>query len=124
MLADYLPILITFIMAFLFAMTFLGLSQLFGPKNPTDSKLSVYECGINPVGNARERFSVKFFLVAMLFILFDIEIVFMYPWAVYYKEALSTQGVFLFFEMAVFFVVLNLGLFFAWRKGALDWSRH
>jgi NADH-quinone oxidoreductase subunit A len=119
-----LPILIVFSVAILFALVFLGLSSVLGPKKPTVSKLSVYECGAPPVGGARERFSVKFFLVAMLFILFDIEIVFMYPWAVFYKSALHEMGPFLFFEMAVFFVLLTLGLFFAWRKGALDWSKH
>jgi len=119
-----LPVLIVFSVAILFALVFLGLSSVLGPKKPTVSKLSVYECGAPPVGGARERFSVKFFLVAMLFILFDIEIVFMYPWAVFYKSALHEMGPFLFFEMAVFFVLLTLGLFFAWRKGALDWSKH
>jgi NADH-quinone oxidoreductase subunit A len=122
-MSAYLPILVVFIFAFLFALTFLGLSRILGPQKPTLSKLSVYECGAPPIGSARERFSVKFFLVAMLFIIFDIEIVFMYPWAVFYHSAIKSSGPFLFFEMAAFFVLLNLGLLYAWRKGALDWTK-
>lgn len=119
---DYLPILVTFGVAIAFSLTFLFIARILGPQRPNPSKLSVYECGLRPVGSARERFSVKFFLVAMLFIIFDIEIVFMYPWAVIYKEAIAGgQGGFFFIEMVIFFVLLNLGLYYAWRKGALDW---
>lgn len=129
-MAEYLPVLIMFTVAVGMACVIPVLSWVLGPKKPTRSKLSVYECGLNPVGNARERFSVKFYLVAILFIVFDIEIVFMYPWAVSFREALALQksgevpglGWFWMIEMLIFFVVLTLGLVYAWRKGALDWS--
>ncbi|MBF0106034.1 MAG: NADH-quinone oxidoreductase subunit A [Deltaproteobacteria bacterium] len=119
----YLPILIMFVIAGGFAGAFLLLSYLLGPKKPTDSKLSVYECGLNPVGSARERFSVKYYLVAILFIVFDIEVVFMYPWAVNYKNAIKDgHGAYMIAVMGVFFVMLVLGLFYEWRKGAMNWS--
>lgn len=120
---SYLPIVLTFGFALAFATLFLSLSRFLGPRHPNATKLSVYECGLNPVGSARERFSVKFFLVAMIFIIFDIEVVFMYPWAVRYKEAIATGlGMDYFSEMVIFFVMLNLGLYYAWRKKALDWT--
>lgn len=120
----YLPILVMFIIAAGFAGTFLLLSHLLGPKRPTKSKLSVYECGIDePIGSARERFSVKFYLVAILFIIFDIEIVFMYPWALNYKDAIAQgHGTYMLVVMGIFFTVLTLGLLFEWRKGALNWN--
>lgn len=123
-MSQYLPILITFVTAALAASVIPVLSWWLGPKKPTQSKLSVYECGLNPVGSARERFSVKFYLVAILFIIFDIEIVFMYPWAISFRQGIAQgQGIYLFVVMAVFFTVLTLGLIYEWRKGALDWSR-
>lgn len=102
---------------------FLLLSYVLGPKRPLKSKLSVYECGLEPVGNARERFSVKFYLVAILFIVFDIEVVFMYPWAINYKESIKDgHAVYMLIVMGIFFVLLTLGLLYEWRKGALEWS--
>lgn len=120
---NYIPILIMFGIALVFSGLFLSLSKLFGPNRPTIEKTDTYECGSPVRGSTRERFSVKFFLVAMLFIIFDIEIVFMYPWAVIYLEGLKNgMGHFLLIEMIFFFVVLNLGLFFAWRKKTLNWN--
>src|SRR5438445_12506221 len=84
-LVDYLPILLMFVVAAGFAVTFIGLSQLVGQRKPTRAKLMPYECGKDPVGSARERFSVKFYLIAMIFILFDIEVIFLVPWAVVFK---------------------------------------
>ena len=84
-LIDYLPVLLMFIVAAGFAITFIGLSQLLGQRKRTRTKLMPYECGKDPVGSARERFSVKFYLIAMLFILFDIEVIFLVPWAVVFK---------------------------------------
>lgn len=129
-MVEYLPVLIMFTVAVGMACVIPVLSWFLGPKKPTRSKLSVYECGLRPVGNARERFSVKFYLVAILFIVFDIEIVFMYPWAISFREALALQksgevaglGWFWMIEMLIFFMVLTLGLVYAWRKGALDWN--
>ena len=94
-------------------------SEIFGPKNPTEQKMSTYESGMEPVRTARERFSVKFYLVAMLFIIFDIEVVFLYPWAVNFRN-LGVNG---FVEMIIFIAILMAGLLYVWKKGALEWSR-
>ena len=99
-----------------FAGVMIGLSVLLGPKNPTPEKLAPYECGMPPVGSARERFSVKFYIIAMLFIVFDIEVVFMYPWAVMFKRL----GMFGFAEMGVFILILLVGYVYVWKKGALE----
>jgi len=85
-LTDYLPIVLMFIVAAGFAVTFIGLSQLVGQRKRTRTKLMPYECGKDPVGSARERFSVKFYLIAMIFILFDIEVIFLVPWAVVFRR--------------------------------------
>jgi NADH-quinone oxidoreductase subunit A len=118
MLMDYLPILILVCLATLFAGGSILLSALLGPRRPTAEKLSPYECGVEPVGTARERFSVKFYLVAMLFIIFDMEIVFLYPWAVVYREfkafGLASMGTFL--------LILLVGFFYVWKKGGLEWE--
>ncbi len=118
MLIEYLPILLFVIAALLFAGASVLLSALVGPKRPLPAKLAPYECGIAPVGFARERFSIKFYLIAMLFIIFDIEIIFLYPWAVIYREL----GWFGFLEMGAFILVLGLGLAYVWRKGGLEWE--
>ena len=117
-LIDYLPVLLMFIIAAGFAISFIGLSQLFGQRERTRTKLMPYECGKDPVGSARERFSAKFYLIAMIFILFDIEAIFLYPWAVVYREL----KMFAFVEMLIFIVLIVAGFVFIWRKGALDWS--
>jgi NADH-quinone oxidoreductase subunit A len=113
MLLDYLPILILVVLAALFAAGSVLLSALLGPRRPDPEKLSPYECGVEPVGSARERFSVKFYLVAMLFIIFDMEIVFLYPWAVVFQQ-LRLLGSFL--------LVLLVGYFYVWQKGGLEWD--
>jgi NADH-quinone oxidoreductase subunit A len=118
MLIEYFPILVFIIAALLFAAGTVLLSSLMGPRRPGPVKLEPYECGIAPVGLARERFSIKFYLVAMLFIIFDIEIIFLVPWAVIYREL----GWFAFLEMGVFLLVLILGLLYVWRKGGLEWD--
>src|SRR5215471_5912317 len=110
---NYLPVLGILLLGLGFAGAFLLLSYSFGPKQPLPSKLDVYECGVPPTGDARERFSVKFFIVAMIFLLFDVEVVFLFPWAVLLKEFKATgQGVFSFGAMGFFLFVLALGLFF------------
>lgn len=118
MLVEYLPILLFVLAALLCAGGVVLLSSLTGPRRPTAAKLEPYECGMAPVGLARERFSVKFYLVAMLFIIFDIEIIFLFPWGVIFREL----GWFGFFEMGAFVLVLVLGLAYVWRKGGLDWD--
>ncbi len=96
----------------------LGASYVLGKKVRNRVKDMPYECGVTPVGNARERFSVKFYLVGMLFILFDIEAIFLYPWAVVYREL----KLFAFFEMLIFIALVVAGFFYVWMKGALNWS--
>lgn len=124
LMEQYLPVAIMFAVALVFALGFMGASWLLGPKNPTKTKLSVYECGHNPIGSARERFGVKFYLVAILFIVFDIEVVFMYPWALNFKKAMmSGAGWYYFAIMAEFFVILGIGLFYGWRSGVLNWAK-
>ena len=101
-----------------FALVAVFLSSLLGPRKPTPEKSAPYECGMPPVGNARERMSVKFYLVAMIFLLFDIEVAFLYPWAL----ALRTLGWAGYFQVVLFTAVLAAGYVFMWKKGALDWS--
>jgi NADH-quinone oxidoreductase subunit A len=99
------------------------LSWIIGYRRPTRAKLSPYECGMTPVGDARARFSVKFYLVAMLFILFDVEAVFLYPWAVILKDLKAMgQGLFALSEMFVYLAIVLVGFFYIWKKGVLDWG--
>jgi NADH-quinone oxidoreductase subunit A len=119
MLGHYVPVLIHFVAVVAIAAAIMGLSAWVGVKRPSRQKLSPYECGIPPVGDARERFSISFYLVGMLFILFDVEVAFLFPWAVVYKS-LKWSG---FIEMFIFIAVLLAGYVYVWKKGALDWSR-
>lgn len=118
MLGAYLPILLLVLVAIGFGCVSLVMSSLIGQKKITKVKLQPYECGCEPVGTARERFSIKFYLIAMLFILFDIEAVFLYPWAILYKKL----GVFGLVEMGLFIVILFVGYIYVWKKGALEWE--
>ncbi len=122
MLIDYLPILLLGVFAVLFAAINLGLTHLLGPKRPNRVKLSVYESGVQPIGDARQRFTIRFDLIAMLFIIFDIEVVFLYPWAVVFKKFSETSGLFILIEMLVFIGILLLGYIYAWKKGGLTWD--
>lgn len=117
--ARYLPLLIHLVVVGVVAGAIVTLSWIIGYRRPTRAKLSPYECGMTPVGDARERFSVKFYLVAMLFILFDIEAVFLYPWAVILRD-LKLFG---FFEMLVYIGIVLVGLLYVWKKGVLDWNQ-
>ena len=124
MLQDYLPILLQVIVAIGFAGVALLLSVLLGRVGKRNAiKDSAYECGMLPTGEAQPRFSVKFYLVAMLFILFDIEIVFMYPWAIAYRDYVEKFGCTIFGSMLSFVVILMVGFVYALKKGALDWKR-
>ncbi len=123
-LQNYLPVLFIILLGVLFSGTFILLSSLLGPKNPTPSKLDTYECGSPLTGNARGRFSVKFFLIAMIFLVFDVEVVFLFPWAILLKEfKLSGQGWVFFSPMLIFLIVLAVGLIYEWRRGTLDWEK-
>jgi NADH-quinone oxidoreductase subunit A len=118
MLGAYLPILLLVVIAICFGLGAMVFSALVGPKKPSALKLAPYECGCEPVGSARERFSVKFYIIAMMFILFDIEAVFMYPWSILFKKL----GIFGLAEMGVFIAILLVGYIYVWKKGALEWE--
>jgi NADH-quinone oxidoreductase subunit A len=115
---SYFPILVQVLVAALIGAGLIGASFALGKRARSPLKDTPYESGMAPVGSARERFSVKFYLVGMIFILFDIEAVFLYPWAVVYRH-LKLFG---FFEMLIFVALILVGFFYVWKKGALDWS--
>jgi NADH-quinone oxidoreductase subunit A len=123
-LSAYIPILTLLGVAAAFALGSVGASQLVGPKRYNRAKMEAYECGIEPspepVGGG--RFPVKFYLTAMLFIIFDIEIIFLYPWAVSYNGLLEGLGVFAFVEMILFIVTVFIAYAYVWRRGGLDWD--
>jgi NADH-quinone oxidoreductase subunit A len=122
-LKDYLPILLMFVVAAGFAVGNVLLSQFVGQRKSTRTKLMPYECGKDPVGNARERFSVKFYLIAMIFILFDIEVIFLIPWAVVFKSfAANGYRNLIYVEMMLFVVLLLVGYIYVVKKGAFDWG--
>ncbi|MBZ0253832.1 MAG: NADH-quinone oxidoreductase subunit A [Candidatus Methylomirabilis sp.] len=118
MTAQYIPILVLLVIAIGFCIVFLGLSHLLGPKRATPGKVSQYECGMPPSGTARERFHVKYSMVAILFVVFDVETVFLYPWAVRF-DALGWYG---FVAMTIFLLVLTAGLAYEWKRGAMKWQ--
>ena len=116
--ADFFPIILQFIVAAGFVVTTMLATHLLGPKRKSKIKLDTFECGIESQGNARAPFSVKYFLVAILFVLFDVEVIFMYPWAVNFKT-LGINGI---IEMLIFMVLLLTGFFYIIKKGALKWE--
>jgi NADH-quinone oxidoreductase subunit A len=116
--ANYLPLLIHFLVAGVLASAFVLLSWIIGYRKPSRAKSSPYECGMTPVGDTRERFPVKFYLVGILFILFEVEAVFLYPWAIILKQ-LKMFG---FWEMLVYIAIVLVGFWYIWKKGALDWG--
>ena len=115
---DFLPIVITFIVAAGFVGTTMFVTHILGPKRRSKAKQDVFECGIEPQGNARVPFSIKYFLVAILFVLFDVEVIFMYPWAVNFRE-LHIQGL---IEMGLFIAFFLVGFYYILKKGALKWE--
>jgi NADH-quinone oxidoreductase subunit A len=115
---QWLPVLLQATLAAIIAAALVTLSYLIGHRVKNRVKDMPYECGIEPTGDARQRFSVKFYLVAMLFILFDIEAIFLYPWAVVYRQL----KMFAFVEMLIFVILILAGFFFIWKKGVLDWA--
>jgi NADH-quinone oxidoreductase subunit A len=127
-IGEYLPLFIIGVIAIVLGFLLANLSKLAGPFRPNKVKSSVYESGMDPVGTAHDRFSVKFFMVAMLFILFDIEVVFMYPWAVNFLQlakadmALGGSGMFPLIEMGLFVAILFVGYIYVWKKGGLEWD--
>lgn len=124
-LSDYLPIVLMFIVAFVFAAGNVLLSQFVGQRKATRTKTMPYECGKDPVGSARERFSVKFYLIAMIYILFDIELIFMIPWAVVFRRFMGEGPAFanlIYAEMILFIALLLVGYVYVWKKGLFEWS--
>jgi NADH-quinone oxidoreductase subunit A len=117
-LTPYLPIAVLLVVATALAFTVVALGHLFGPHRPTPRKLAPYESGMRPIGPAVRRMPVRFYLVAVLFILFDIELIFFLPWAVTFQSL----GVFGFVEMVVFIAILLVGYIWVWKKGALEWE--
>ena len=118
MLIDYLPVLIYMLISAGLIGVIVLLSELLGKKRHTPAKDMPYECGMDPIGDARFRYTVRFYVIAMFFIVFDIEAIFLYPWAVIFKSL----GWFGFYEMLVFIGVLVVGLVYVWGKGALEWE--
>lgn len=121
-LDPYVPLAISIGIAVVFSLAFVGLSKWFGPHRPSPTKVSLYECGMPSLMPAHQRFSVKFYLVAVLFILFDLEAVFVYPWAVSFRSLIAADTVYVLAEMFVFLGVLALGWFYCLKRGALRWD--
>jgi NADH-quinone oxidoreductase subunit A len=117
----YLPILILGAVALGFGVFTVLMSQLLGKPRPNPGKVSTYECGMPPIGNARERFPIKFYLVCMIFILLDVDAAFLYPWALHFKELVAAQGFLPLAEMGAFMTLLGGGFVYVWKVGALDW---
>src|ERR1044071_9304927 len=126
-MTNYVPVLLILVIAVVMAGVIIIRSRIAAKSRPTREKLMPYECGVEPVGTARERQSVKFYLVAMVFLLFDIEAVFLVPWAVVFRGVLASEAFknlkYVFYgEMMLFMVVLFVGLIYVWRKGILEWN--
>ncbi len=122
MLTDYIPIFLVLTVAIIIAVAIIISSEIFGPKRPTKTKKMPYESGKNPIGTAKERVSIKYYVVAMIFIIFDIEVIFVYPWGVEFKRLLGEKGMFAFWPMFIFLIVLELGFLYIYRKGGLKWD--
>jgi NADH-quinone oxidoreductase subunit A len=124
MLTSYFPIGVVLLVALLLAVVMVALAALASPRRPSAIKASPFECGSDPIGSARERFGVKFYVVAILFVVFDIEAIFLYPWAVLLlpSEGYAGLGWTGFATMGIFVATLVAGLAYVWKKGALDWS--
>ncbi len=118
MLLEYLAIAVMIVLATVIAAVGIGLGELFGPKKQSEIKSEPYESGIAPIGPGTRRMPVRFYMIAVLFILFDIEVIFFLPWAVVFRQL----GLFGLVEMAVFIVILLIGYIYAWKKGALEWE--
>lgn len=122
MLETYLPIFIVLIFALAIALGITFSSFILGPQRPNKEKTSTYESGMKPVGTTRDRISIKYYLVAMLFIIFDLEVLFVYPWAVQFKNLFTEFGSSVFISMFIFLVVFELGYLYAFKKGGFEWD--
>ena len=117
-LKDYLPIILFLVIALILSAGFILINFLLSPNNPDPEKLSAYECGFEPFNDSRMEFDVRFYLVAILFIIFDLEIAFLFPWAI----SPGAIGIFGFVSMMIFLFILTIGFIYEWKKGALDWE--
>ena len=117
-LKDYLPIIIFLVLALVLSCAFIIINFILSPKNPDPEKLSAYECGFEPFEDSRMEFDVRFYLVAILFIIFDLEIAFLFPWAI----SLGNIGLIGFSSMMIFLLILTIGFIYEWKKGALEWE--
>jgi NADH-quinone oxidoreductase subunit A len=122
MLESYIPVFLILAISILFAITNIKFSTLFGPQRPNREKLSTYESGVEPIGSARDRFSIKYYMVAVSFIVFDIEVVFLYPWAVSFVNLTQPEMVYSFIVGSVFLVILFIGLLYEYKKEVLKWD--
>jgi NADH-quinone oxidoreductase subunit A len=122
MIETYIPILIVLAIGVVFAFATVMSSVIFGPQRPNKEKNSTYESGMKPVGTTHERISLKYYLVAMLFIVFDLEVIFVYPWAVQFKRLFNEFGISVFYSMLIFLIVLELGYLYVYKKGGFKWD--
>ena len=122
MILEYIPIFIVFGVAIIFAIATVFSSEIFGPQRPNAEKLSTYESGMKPIGTTSERISIKYYLIAMFFIVFDLEVVFVYPWAVQFRKLFNENGISVFISMLIFLIVLELGYLYAYKKGGFKWD--
>ena len=122
MIEQYIPVLIVLAVALIFGTVLVLSSTLIGPQRPNREKTSTYESGMKPVGTTRQRISIKYYLVAMFFIIFDLEVLFIYPWAVEFKRLFGQYGISVFVSMLIFLVVLELGYLYAYKKGGFKWD--
>ena len=118
LLSEYLPIAVFFALAVGLSVAFVATAFIFGHQRPDDEKMAAYECGFDAFDDSRRQFDVRFYLVAILFIIFDLEVAFLFPWAVSLREV----GVYGFWSMMIFLAILTIGFVYEWRKGALEWD--
>jgi NADH-quinone oxidoreductase subunit A len=122
MIEQYIPLFIVIAVALAFGSALVLSSTLIGPQRPNREKTSTYESGMKPVGTTNQRISIKYYLVAMFFIIFDLEVIFIYPWAVEFKKLFGEFGISVFLSMLIFLVVLELGYLYAYKKGGFKWD--
>jgi len=122
MIEHYIPLFLVLFFALTIAAVIVSLSKLLGPQKPSAEKSSTYESGVKPYGNINERVSIKYYIVAMLFIIFDLEVIFVYPWAVQFKSLYKIFGTPIFISMFVFLVIFEIGYLYAYKKGGFNWD--
>lgn len=122
MIEEYIPVLIVLAVALIFGTVLVLTSTIIGPQRPNREKTSTYESGMKPVGTTRQKISIKYYLVAMFFIIFDLEVIFIYPWAVQFRKLFGEYGISVFLSMLIFLIVLELGYLYAYKKGGFKWD--